>query len=92
MLPKVMSPLVSPHLPRPERGDLVDDVLLEYADARRQHGRPEEDVGDARPRVRLADADAAVPDGQDGHEAGEAFKQFLELTCTERGGLSFARF
>ena len=51
MLPKVMSPLVSPHLPRPERGDLVDDVLLEYADARRQHGRPEEDVGDAQPRV-----------------------------------------
>ena len=73
-----MSPL-SPHLLRPEGGDLVDDVLFENADARGQHGRPEEDVGDARPRVGLADVDAAVPDGEDGHEAAEAFKQFLKL-------------
>ena len=66
---------LSPRLPRSEGGDLVNDVLLENADARRQHCHPEEDVGDARPRVRLAGADAAVPDGEDGHEAGGAFKQ-----------------
>ena len=74
----ILSPL-SPHLLRPEGGDLVDDVLFENADARGQHGRPEEDVGDARPRVGLADVDAAVPDGEDGHEAAEAFKQFLKF-------------
>ena len=79
MPPKILSPL-SPQLPRSEGGDLVDDVLLEYADAGRQHGRPEEDVGDARPRVGLVDADATVPDGEDGHEAAEALKQFLQLT------------
>ena len=79
MPPKILSPL-SPQLPRSEGGDLVDDVLLEYADARGQHGRPEEDVGDARPRVGLVDADSAVPDGEDGHEAAEALKQFLQLT------------
>ena len=70
---------LSPDLPRPEGGDLVDDVLLEYADARGQNGRPEEDVSDARPRVGLVDADSAVSDGEDRHEATEAFKQFLNL-------------
>ena len=71
---------LSPHLPGPEGGDLVDDVLLENADARGEHGRPEEDVGDAWPRVGLADADAAVSDGEDRHEAAMALEQFLDST------------
>ena len=71
---------LSPYFPRPEGGDLVHDVLFEYADARGQHGRPEEDVGDAGPRVGLADADAAITDGEDGNEAAEDFEQFLDLT------------
>ena len=68
---------LSPHLPSIEG---VDDVLLEDAEARGEHGRPEEDVGDARPRVGLADADAAVSDGEDGHEAAMALEQFLDST------------
>ena len=66
---------LSPHLPGVEG---VDDVLLEDAEARGDHGRPEEEVGDARPRVGLADADAAVTDGEDGQEAAMALEQFLD--------------
>ena len=41
-------------------------------------GRPEEDEADARPRVVLADADAAIAD------AAEDFEKFLDLTFLSR--------